>query len=377
MHNNPFLQPITPAAETDPVQNQDLIRALLGDETAQEFAGLVSDQPKTTRQPRPNLKALSDAALAAQPDLLAASAERQAERFFTNELPIQFNQQIKSLLETGFLVKNETGEIGTAGIDNKFYQAPALEQVAVYFTAPERKDFVNRKVIEGFTRVLITPFAASMSSFENRTRNNIREHGTGKDPSKKLLLDGERIEFDESSALVYVAEPFRGADRTGAMQYFVGTSKSVGESGVFKTKAEIIADTIQPFPGFRIQLLKDSATNSQKKNEASSGGEDFSDFIKGMQDPNSTYFGEHGLTPEDWFVLFNTTLHETNEVIHVRENDQSRYDGTLLTDCKASMGGFLMIPRACWHMDRVEAQIDVADGKLSSLSIDQITRAIS
>ncbi|MCX6780554.1 MAG: hypothetical protein NT003_00315, partial [Candidatus Magasanikbacteria bacterium] len=116
MYQNPFSEPITPAADTDPVQNQDLIRALLGEDAAQEFAGLVSDQPKSTRQPRPNLKALADAALTQQATLLSASAEKQAEQFLTVELRLQFQEQIKTLVDLELLQTNEKGEKGITAI---------------------------------------------------------------------------------------------------------------------------------------------------------------------------------------------------------------------------------------------------------------------
>ncbi|MCX6781344.1 MAG: hypothetical protein NT003_04525, partial [Candidatus Magasanikbacteria bacterium] len=157
MFQNPFLQPLTPRGATNLDKDEEMLAEIVGPKDAKMYRDLVADELRKPRATRPDLKKLADAALASQPDLLAASAEKQAEQFLTTEIKLKFNKQAESLLATNLLETNERGETGVTGIDENFYELPTPEQITAYFTAPERKAFIEQKVGQGFTRLLITP----------------------------------------------------------------------------------------------------------------------------------------------------------------------------------------------------------------------------
>ncbi|MCX6780701.1 MAG: hypothetical protein NT003_01135 [Candidatus Magasanikbacteria bacterium] len=274
------------------------------------------DQPKTTRQPRPNLKALAAEALASQPELLSVSAEIQAKEFLTTELKLKFGQQVESLLATGLLEINEQGEKGATGIDGNFYKLPTPEQVTAYFNSPERKAFIERKVGQGFTRLLITPFAAPLDSLTAKTAGLIKKH----DADGKLFKQEGTALYVDDRIPFWVLHDLQNADRANHLVYNVTKFDQTDHGG--KTKSDLLIDSTQPFPGFRIQLIqqeliipREESGTAIKDRPSLEAGRSPNEYLAIIQDPTSPYYKEHGLTPEDWISLFSTTLHETNRVI--------------------------------------------------------------
>ncbi|MCX6781220.1 MAG: hypothetical protein NT003_03865 [Candidatus Magasanikbacteria bacterium] len=356
MYQNPFSELITPAAETDPIQNQDLIRALLGEETAEEFAGLVSDQPKTMRQPRPNLKALADAALGAQPDLIASASEKRAEQFLRDELKIKFQQQAESLTAMRFLKVNQNGELGNFDNSLGFYPLPTPEQVVAHFTAPEKIEFYKRKVEQGFTRVLITPFATPLESFVGQTARLIKRQ---KAAGMLRAQDGTRLELYESKP-VWVWVKLQNGDHSEELVYNVTEFDWEHHEG--KTKSQLLADSTQPFPGFHIQLLQEDLTvpregsgTTIKDRQVIESGKTAETYFDILQN-NRIYFGEHGLTPEDWLTLFATTLHETG--IAIDDCADGINSATYLTGCY--LPASRTVPIAYWSRRDGNANLNVS-----------------
>ncbi|MCX6780719.1 MAG: hypothetical protein NT003_01230 [Candidatus Magasanikbacteria bacterium] len=326
MPDNPFHPKITKPGEEDVDKTAEFLAAISGKEDADRYRELVAGTSRSPRKPRVDLGKLAAAALASQEGLLAASFDKQTESL-PSELKREYYQQVKSLSEIGFLETDEHGEKGVTGIDGKFYQLPTLQQVAAHFNAPERKAFIDRKFEQGFTRLLITPFAAPLDSFYDKARAVILEHRSGTDPSKKLLAaDGSELICVQKDPF-NIGSTYHRQDIEGHLVYNITklvNSMTGGETvhGGGKTKKEILSDDHQPFPGFRVQLLqqdlviprkgKGTAINGRPALEAGKTG---SYYLALLQNPKSPYYNEHGLFIEDWISLFATVLHETNTVI--------------------------------------------------------------
>ncbi|MCX6781146.1 MAG: hypothetical protein NT003_03490 [Candidatus Magasanikbacteria bacterium] len=334
--SNPFLKPITPAAQTDVDQNAALFEAVLGSEEADRYRALVAGENRQPRQKAVDVGARAKEALASKQDLFEAVVKSRMERFFKVDLPIKFEEQAEHLIELGFLETNEKGEKGVTGIDGKFYTLPTPEQVVAYFTAPEHKAFFERKAEEGFTRLLITPFAATMESLAEQASRVLLNYRGGKNPTKIELIE---------------------SDRDGHLFYEVTKFDKTNHGG--KTKRQLLSESSQPFPGFRIQFLQEDLIvpragqgTTIKNRPALEAGEEAKKYLKMFQDPTSPYYNEHGLIPEDWLTLFTTTLDKTNTVID--DFADGKTAATYLTGCYDIKTPY-DVPTAQWNRGYGEA----------------------
>ncbi|MCX6781343.1 MAG: hypothetical protein NT003_04520 [Candidatus Magasanikbacteria bacterium] len=353
--DNPFLKPITPASETVVDENAKLFEAVGGKDLAEEYLSLVADEQRPTRQKPTDIQDLAKRARAQQEELLGAIAEKRVKEFFDGGLVRQFKQQIKSLTEIDFLETDDDGQLNILGEDGQRYRAPTEAQVVAYFNAPERRAFYEKKVKQGFTRVLVTPFGTSMSQLAEKTRPELLKYANYVDSGAlQTLLDrnGAPLSVGEYVwvSLLDELDP-RDGDENGVVydaELINGHKLSPG-----RKKVDIIRDKREPFPGFRIQLLQDDLTILRGIGETSSFGRPAIEtgktpfeYMQLLQE-NPAYEGEHGLTPEDWLTLFMTHLHETDQVIDDCANGVD--SGCYLIAC--SLQWNLRLPAAFWRRE--------------------------
>ncbi|MCX6781293.1 MAG: hypothetical protein NT003_04255, partial [Candidatus Magasanikbacteria bacterium] len=154
----------------------------------------------------------------------------------------------------------------------------------------------------------------------------------------------------------------KGMDISGKLVYNVTKFDTANHGG--STKKEILSDTSQPFPGFRIQLLQEDLTiprsgsgTTTKDRPNLEAGKTPNDYLALTQDPSSPYYKEHGLTPEDWLSLFSTTLHETG--IAIDNYADGKNTAAYLTGSYNSASGFVLL--AYWDRGFEQADLDGND----------------
>jgi len=237
----------------------------------------------------------------------------------------QYNAQVALLEQVGIL---EGGAI--TGIDGKRYPLPTFARVVERLCDPERKILLETKHYQGFTKLLLVPFGMSLETLIERF--------------KQFLLDYKKTHADfllNMNSPVYVWEEryMEGADLGDAPQvvYFPEFFEKDHKG---KTKTEVLKE--QTTPGWRMLLLQapgyDGALGFREAPQAgceTGQGEEFPrpDLKAGQEcraylsiqreaqnDPLSSYFGESGMTPEDWIAAFMTHLQETGEPLDNYEN---------------------------------------------------------
>ncbi|MCX6780675.1 MAG: hypothetical protein NT003_00995 [Candidatus Magasanikbacteria bacterium] len=319
MYSNPFDRKITPAAETDREQNKKLLDELLGSETAAEYDALVAGQPNAVKKDRGDLKMRAAEAIATEPSLLKKARESQIEQFIS-ELRFQSQQQMRALTELGFIIM-EKGQRGIQGIDEKFYQAPRDEEIVAHFANPERRDFYQQKISEGFTRLLIVPFATRLETIKLTLEAELEERFLN---NKVFDQNKDQETFSNPIEILEQAEPFDDGDVNsdedpgGVIKYYPDfNSSSIGQ-----TKREILADPTQPFPGYNVLLVHDPELYLLNPKQdyiegrvANGSSIMIRDYVASMHDPNSTIFGEVGLTLEDTYMTFLMNLHISNLLV--------------------------------------------------------------
>ena len=254
------------------------------------------------------------------------------EKFY--HLKEQYNFQVSLLEQVGIL---ENGVI--SGIDGHEYPVPTFEQIAIRLF--ERREELSTKHDQGFTKLLLVPFGMSLDSlyetleqFLFKYKQNHPDFDFGK--NKPLWRYGACQDADvgESPNLVYYPKVF---------------DKKHHQS---RTKIQILEeqkDKKDFSPGWTVHLFQPSDPSNldstglapipldgegvtygekipRKDIETGKTLDEYLSILQASQDdPESSYFQESGMTPEDWIVAFITHLTETTQLLdncvdHTRGN---------------------------------------------------------
>src|SRR3989339_8474 len=241
---------------------------------------------------------------------------QEAERLYN--LREQYTSQVSFLEQSGIL---KEGAI--LGIDGKIYPIPTLEQIAMRLF--ERRETLETKRDQGFTKLLLVPFGMSLHALMMRFRQFFLDYQKahprlGVQTENPLWVDEryhEQTDVGDSPALRYFPK-------------FLSTAEQS------YTKAQVLLlqkQKVSSIPGWRILLLQASEDNEEefakiprkKKGivrgkkiprpdiEAGALTKDYLALLVASQaDPLSPYHGESGMTPEDWMVAFMTQLSRTD-----------------------------------------------------------------
>jgi len=265
-----------------------------------------------------------------QVDLLKRTGILHSKR---EQLPRQTKRLIdffKSLSPFGKKKRPELKEtkeiLCITGIDGKEYPLPTLEQIAQRLF--EQKELFEIKRDQGFTKLLLVPFGMSLEHLLSAL--------------KHFLLDYKKVHEDfrlhsADPLLIWDAFTYGDQEESPRLTYLDSTTTDISHPHT-QSKAQILSRQTQHFsatPGWRIVFVQPSVPMDQTSKgiasipprdcgrirgehhfrhdvEASqSSTEEMNYFLEDQKDPSSPYFGESGMTPEDWAIAFMTHLQET------------------------------------------------------------------
>ena len=272
----------------------------------------------------------------------------------------QYDSQFELLEQVGIL---ENGAI--TGIDGNIYPIPTFEQIAARLF--ERRDTLQTKHDQGFTKLLLVPFGMSLDSLREVLKQFLLKH-------KK---DNPTFDLDTDEPL-WTWTDYQGTDTGDSpkLVYYPQSFTKEGHGG--KTKMEILKTnyklpTLTPtqtsFPGWTIHLLQPSdPTDSHSPGfapipregqgtpqgdliprpplEAGKTPIEYLSILQSSQDnPNSPYSHEYGMTLEDWIMAFMTHLQETKKPLDDIWNPTNTESYCYLTG--AFFPSFVRVPSAC------------------------------
>jgi len=258
------------------------------------------------------------------------------EEFY--QLEKQYNFQVELLEQVGIL---KEGAI--LGIDGNIYPIPTLEQIASRIF--ERRETLETKYDQGFTKLLLVPFGMSLDAL--------------RETFKQFLI---KYKKSHSSFDLDISDPFctwstyQGADIGDfpALVYYPQFFAWEGHGG--KTKAQMLEEQVKGrwapasagvevekelgTPGWTVHLLQPSNLDDQDMEtpigfspiprqgkgtpqgkltsrpplEAGQSPSEYLSILqKAREDEDSPYHGETGMTPEDWITAFMIHLSETGQ----------------------------------------------------------------
>jgi len=251
----------------------------------------------------------------------------EVERLY--HLKEQYTSQVALLEQTGVL---KDGSV--MGIDGQRYPIPTLEQITQRLY--EQRETLAIKQSQGFTKLLLVPFGMSLDEMMQRCGEFLRTY-------KSNHAD---FSFDEKSSLmVWDGYGLSGDEEDSTLVYFPQSLDGQNHHG--KTKREILREQDQKnvTQGWRVLLLQPSRPmDAASKGFAliprdRKGGRQGQDelhkrsdleanrmplhYFQELQEESSPYYGESGMTPEDWFFAFMTHLQETGEPLDNYQNEEA------------------------------------------------------
>ncbi|KKU32274.1 MAG: hypothetical protein UX45_C0020G0002 [Candidatus Uhrbacteria bacterium GW2011_GWF2_46_218] len=189
---------------------------------------------------------------------LVKAIEYAKEHYHLRE---QYDSQVELLEEVGIL---KEGVI--LGIDGNTYPIPTLEQIAVRLF--ERRETLETKHNQGFTKLLLVPFGMSLDSLQETLEQFLLEYKKN-NPSFNLNMDDplctwsvyQRADIGDSPKLVYEPQSFTEEGHGGKTKAQILEEQSEGRwtpafAGV---KGEKGLGT----PGWTVHLLQPSNPNEQ------------------------------------------------------------------------------------------------------------------
>jgi hypothetical protein len=252
-----------------------------------------------------------------------------AERLNLKE---QYLAQVKVLYQSGilenFLPDPEQGrdvpEMGIVGIDGKEYIMPSYEDILDCLKDPEKRKLIEKKVEQGFTKLLLVPFAMPLSVLIQRYKDILLK--TNKETGIKAT-DGSTLELNENDP-IYVWEDLVQCDNPDTpkdkqIEYGVKTydAKTKEERGG-QYKSELLQD---PDNAWQVLLLennpdllaenKGQTITGRKQLEANQSPKA---YLKLLQ-TREQYQGESGLTPEANLTLYLDALTRNQTALDDRQ----------------------------------------------------------
>jgi len=291
----------------------------------------------------------------------------EAERLY--HLREQYDAQV-ALLELVDILRD--GAI--TGVDGNQYPIPTLEQIAEHLCDPERREFFETKRDQGFTKLLLVPFGMSLNDFISIFGSFLSHYKEvhphfNLDTDEPFCTNRQYLGADQNDSLVYGTKSFDS----------ILSSKSGDNGG--KTKIQVLKDQeaqLSFFSGWRIHLFQPSdpfdshslgfASIPQEGAGATQGTEIprhdleagkspkeyLSLLVKAQDDPKSPYYGESGMTPEDWMIA---------SMIHITETGEPLDDFQMQGGMNYLIGAFFSrandVPLADWHHDSAQAALSV------------------
>lgn len=257
--------------------------------------------------------------------------ESRLERLFN--IREQYAFQVNLLKKGGFVesrielnaLGKEQETIFIRGIDEKEYPLPSINEV--FKRLLEKREFFEMKAEQGFTELVFTPFGMSLNSLMSRFMSYIKATDEAK---------GERVLFKHVTPIDSDGDYWM-ADTKGSLIYAQSTYESTSEH-FFVTKSTVLKRQEHAAAwdkGWRIQLFqtpkdgegiqaipalgKGETRGETHKRLDIEAGEAPSEYYKRLhplvRDPRASYYGESGMTPEDWLIAFIHQYEKTGTVL--------------------------------------------------------------
>ncbi|HBK34375.1 TPA: hypothetical protein DDZ06_05170 [Candidatus Uhrbacteria bacterium] len=286
----------------------------------------------------------------------------------------QYTAQVTLLEKSGIL---KEGAI--LGIDDKKYPIPTLEQIAIRLF--ERRETLETKHDQGFTKLLLVPFGMSLDTL--------------RETLKQFLLDYKQknSSFDLSTNIpLWTLGEYQGADIGDSPKLVYHSQSFANEGHGGKTKTEILGGQETPgqarsdngrmgdngWKGWTVHLFQPSNPkdlNSKgfasipRKGQGILQGDltprppfetdkfsaEYLSLLQSSKDNlDSPYFQESGMTPEDWIMAFMTHLTETGNPM----DDWRTHKEGIPYLIGAFFPSSIFVPFAYWNRDIHHVRLD-------------------
>ncbi len=266
-----------------------------------------------------------------------SEAREYAEEFY--HLREQYDSQVALLEQVGVL---KDGAI--IGIDGNTYSIPTLEQIADRLF--ERRETLETKHEQGFTKLLLVPFGMSLDSLREIFEQFLFAHtkDTKYFGSYPLWISSAYPRADVGdffSELIYHPKSFDKNNHQGKTKIQILKKQQDNPDSSFPGWVVHLFQPSDPSnpdsPGFAPISRKSQGTTQGEETprphlEAGKTAEDYFSILQKAQDNrNSPYHGETGLTPEDGLMAFMTHFTETRKPLDDAFNNQRTEVGCYLT----------------------------------------------
>lgn len=252
----------------------------------------------------------------------------------------EYTRCVTALKRTGILtLLLKSKSLGVVGIDGKEYPIPSQEQVVEIFEF--NREFVRRKVSQGFNRLELTSIAISTSLLIDHLKAAIVKHAIeGKIFQTRRSLSDPLIPVRVNAEKhVWIWETLRQALDTDELMYF---PQEYSNNHRGQTKLEVSNNRwFCAVPGWSVGLVEDlpimpqqgeaKTLSARKQLEVGSSPREYLETLQ-----TQAYQGETGMTLEDFITKFLARLETTDEV----SNDVC--DGNALW----CLGQYLKVPYA-------------------------------
>lgn len=268
----------------------------------------------------------------------------------------QLTFQTQILEKSGIIEIFADSKMGIRGIDNKEYPVPTLDEVTKRLD--NNRDIILPKIKQGFTKLLIVPFAYSFDALLEKCGQTIlRHHRQGKllgIEEGKIWLPGvgkEPFKLDKNKP-IRSRDVYNNCDVEGKIVYF---PEEFSENHHGQTKSELLA--ADSTNAWQIWLLEDlpnipeegkGRRVGRRKQLEGRGSPD--EFLTILQ-TEKRYKNESGLTPETELMYFLTHLEETNRVINHNTRHFDFHNGVLSFQVGAYFPHSGAVPYLYWSSD--------------------------
>jgi hypothetical protein len=282
--------------------------------------------------------------------------QEQMQTLEALKLKEQWNAQVKILSKLGILETfPDSKQLGIRGIDDKEYPVPKPEEITELLEA--NREMVLLKMEQGFTKLVIEPFAYSFDALsEKYKRALLRHHKNGKllATKDKPTDPDEPLPLDENQPLYRWEDGYKNCDGENKVVYF---PKEFSKNHGGTTKKELLA--ADPSNAWRMWLVEDMPNIPREgkgkevgKRKQLESNKTPAEYLKIFQ-TESEYKNESGLTPEADLMYALTHLEETDQVINDYQGK-----GSLSYQVGAYFPASAVVPDSCW--DRGDRQASLS-----------------
>ena len=235
----------------------------------------------------------------------------------------EYARAITALNRAGILtIVPRSKKLGVIGIDGKKYPAPTIENLLEIFA--RNKELVDRKMRQGFTRLLFTPIAMPTPQLIDLVKTALLKHAAERKivQTKQNPTDPDIPVRVNTRDPIWIWERVRKILDTPRIVYFPQAYTKNDHQGL--TKEEVIQTTrLCAVPGWSVGLIEQipimpaqgrgKVRGGRKQLEGNSAPRD---YLQTLTTPG--YEGETGWTLEDFLTHFITHLEISNQVSHDR-----------------------------------------------------------